>query len=87
MCIRDRCYADEKFENQDLSFITHWRLATEHFEKSFYGNKLGFVCGVYDRIRFKNDLKRPNAAVLQFLQQEQMKTFSSLCCAQAAGRL
>jgi hypothetical protein len=30
------------FENRDLAFITHWRLATDHFEKSFYGNKLGF---------------------------------------------
>ena len=39
----------ETFENRDLAFITHWHRATEHFEKSFYGNKLGFVCGVCDR--------------------------------------
>jgi hypothetical protein len=28
--------ADETFENRDLAFITHWHLATEHFEKPFY---------------------------------------------------
>jgi hypothetical protein len=31
----DKIPADETFENRDLAFITHWRLATEHFEKSF----------------------------------------------------
>jgi phage/plasmid primase-like uncharacterized protein len=36
--------ADETFGNRDLVFITHWRLATGHFQKAFYGNKLGFVC-------------------------------------------
>jgi hypothetical protein len=30
----DEIQADETFENRDLAFITHWRLATEHFEKS-----------------------------------------------------
>jgi hypothetical protein len=69
--------ADETFENLDLAFITHWRLATEHFEKSFYGNKLGFVCGICDRIWFQNDFKRPNAAM--------MKACNSLCCAPTAG--
>jgi hypothetical protein len=46
----DEIKADETFENRDFALITHWRLATEHFEKSFYGNTLGFVCGVCDRI-------------------------------------
>ena len=67
------CYeiqADETFENQDLTFIIHWRLAPEHFEKSFYGDKQGFVCIVCDSIWFQNYLKRPTAAMLQFLQQE-----------------
>jgi hypothetical protein len=39
----DEIQAYETFENRDLAFITHWRLATEHFEKLFYGNKLSFV--------------------------------------------
>jgi hypothetical protein len=30
----DEIQADETFENRDLAFITHWRLATEHFEMS-----------------------------------------------------
>jgi hypothetical protein len=30
----DEIQADETFENRNLTFITHWRLATEHFEKS-----------------------------------------------------
>jgi hypothetical protein len=56
---------DETFENRDLAFITHRRLATEHFEKSFHGNKLSFICGICDRIWFQNYVKRPNAAMLQ----------------------
>jgi hypothetical protein len=67
----DEIHADERFENRDLAFITHWRLATEHFEKSFYGNKLGFVCGVCDRIWFQKDLNLLNSAMLQFLQQDE----------------
>jgi hypothetical protein len=42
----DDIQADETFENRDLAFIAHWLLATEHCEKSFYGNKLGFVCSL-----------------------------------------
>jgi hypothetical protein len=64
----DEIQADETFKNRDLAFITHWGLATEHFEKC---NKLGFVCGVCDGIWFENDLKRPNTAMLQFLQLDE----------------
>jgi hypothetical protein len=39
----DEIQTDETFENRDLVLITHWRLVMKHFEKSFYGNKLGFV--------------------------------------------
>jgi hypothetical protein len=54
---RNGIQADEMFENRDLAFITHWRLTTEHFEKSFYSNKLGFVCGVCGHIWFQDYLK------------------------------
>jgi hypothetical protein len=60
--------ADDTFENRVLAYITHWRLATEHFGKSFYCNKLRFVCGVSDYIWFQNYLKRSRAVMLQFLQ-------------------
>jgi hypothetical protein len=61
----DEIQADETFENRNLAVITRWRLATEHFEKSFCGNKLDFVCAICDPIWFQNDLKRPNAAMLR----------------------
>jgi hypothetical protein len=65
--------------NRDLAFITHWHLATEHFKKSFYDNKLGFVCGVCDLVWFQNDLKRPIAATLQSLQQDEGVQQFMLC--------
>jgi hypothetical protein len=40
---------------------------------------LGFVCGVCDRIWFQNDLNRPNAAMLQFLQQDEDVQQFMLC--------
>jgi hypothetical protein len=52
---------------------------TEHFEKSFCGNKLGFVCGVCDCIWFQNNLKRSNAAILQFLLQDEGVQQFMLC--------
>jgi hypothetical protein len=39
----DEIQADETFENRDLAFITHWRLATEHFEMSFYGRNMSEI--------------------------------------------
>jgi hypothetical protein len=71
--------AEETFENRALAFIALWRLAVEHFEKSCYGNKLGFVCAVCDRIWFQNDLIRSHAAMLQFLRQDEDVQQFMLC--------
>jgi hypothetical protein len=52
-------------------FIIHCLLVSQHFEKSFCGTKLGFFLWSYDRIWFQNYLKRPTAAMLELLQQDE----------------